>query len=223
MKFGRECGWNQQQIHAQGPFLMADPGVQFIFLRASRDLLAMARHLGMDMAIDEIEGWVSRVERGSDWLWNDEVGGYCARDIRTGVFSNAITNASTLCFFAGVGTPEQRRLMAAHCRRILDASSYGMPSWDPEHPAFESQRYWRGPVWAVMNYMIIRGLEDAGLTALADRVRDDTIRLINDRGMAEYFDPKDGSGLGGMDFSWTAAIYLDLNQEDVADALAAGA
>ncbi|CAI8178367.1 MAG: Uncharacterised protein [SAR116 cluster bacterium] len=222
VKFGRECGWDQQQIHANGPFLMADPGVQFIFLRASRDLLAMARHLGMDMAIDEIEAWVARVECGSDWLWNDAVDGYCARDIRTGTFSDAITNASALCFYAGVGTPEQNQLMEAHCRRILDASSYGMPSWDPEHPAFESQRYWRGPVWAIMNHMIIIGLEDAGHHDLAERVRNDTIRLINEKGMAEYFDPKDGTGLGGMDFSWTAAIYLDLNRDAVAAKLAGG-
>ena len=222
VKFGRECGWDQQQIHANGPFLMADPGVQFIFLRASRDLLAMARHLGMDKAIDEIEAWVARVELGSDWLWNDAVDGYCARDIRTGTFSDAITNASALCFYAGVGTPEQNQLMEAHCRRILDASSYGMPSWDPEHPAFESQRYWRGPVWAIMNHMIIIGLEDTGHHDLAQRVRNDTIRLINEKGMAEYFDPKDGTGLGGMDFSWTAAIYLDLNRDAVAAKLAGG-
>lgn len=222
VKFGRECGWDQKQIHANGPFLMADPGVQFIFLRASRDLLAMARHLGMDMAIDEIEAWVARVESGSDWLWNDAVDGYCARDIRTGTFSDAITNASALCFYAGVGTQEQNQLMEAHCRRILNASSYGMPSWDPEHPAFESQRYWRGPVWAIMNHMIIIGLEDAGHHDLAERVRNDTIRLINEKGMAEYFDPKDGTGLGGMDFSWTAAIYLDLNRDAVSAKLAGG-
>ena len=40
--------------------------------------------------------------------------------------------------------------------------------------------------------------------------------------MAEYFDPRDGDGLGGMDFSWTAAIYLDLNKTEVAASLAAG-
>jgi hypothetical protein len=34
--------------------------------------------------------------------------------------------------------------------------------------------------------------------------------------MAEYFDPLDGTGLGGMDFSWTAAIYLDLCSDEVA-------
>ena len=31
--------------------------------------------------------------------------------------------------------------------------------------------------------------------------------------MAEYFDPHTGVGLGGKDFSWTAAIFLKLCRE----------
>ena len=219
--FGRKCNWNSQTIYAKGPFLMADPGVQFIFLRASRDLLEMALHLEIDTAVDEIAGWVEKFERGSDFLWNDMISGYCARDLRTGQFSDAITNASMLSFFADVGSLEQRKSMEAHCRRILNASAYGMPSWDPNHQAFESQRYWRGPVWAIMNHMVIDGLENAGLFELAARVRNDTINLINEHGMAEYFDPRNGDGLGGMDFSWTAAVYLDLNRTEVAASIAA--
>jgi alpha,alpha-trehalase len=221
VNFGRKCNWDSQTIYSKGPFLMADPGVQFIFLRASRDLLAIAKYLEMDLAVDEITGWVEKVEVGSDFLWNDLVGGYCARDLRTGLFSNAITNASMLSFFADVGSLEQRKSMEAHCRRILDASPFGMPSWDPDHQAFESQRYWRGPVWAIMNHMVISGLEDAGLADLATRVRNDTINLINQQGMAEYFDPRNGDGLGGMDFSWTAAVYLDLNKTKVAASIVA--
>ena len=72
-----------------------------------------------------------------------------------------------------------------------------------------------------MNHMVISGLEDAGLTDLAARVRKDTINLINEHGMAEYFDPRDGDALGGMDFSWTAAVYLDLNKTEVAASVVA--
>ena len=219
VQFGRETGWDHHKIHAEGPFLMADPGVQFIFLRATRDLLTLAEMLGIDEVVDELRGLIARVSEGSNWLWNDNVGGYCARDIRTGAFSDAITNASMLCFYGDVGSPEQRASMAAHCRRILAACQYGMPSWDPEHPDFESRRYWRGPVWAIMNHMLVTGLADAGEDMLAQRIRSDTQNLIEREGMAEYFDPLDGTGLGGMDFSWTAAIYLDHCQDRVAELL----
>ena len=219
VQFARETGWNHRRIHAEGPFLMADPGVQFIFLRATRDLLTLAEMLDMTEAISELRRLIEQVSKGSDWLWNDKVGGYCARDIRTGVFSDAITNASMLCFYGDVGSPEQRASMAAHCRRILAACQFGMPSWDPEHADFEPRRYWRGPVWAIMNHMLITGLADAGEEMLAQRITSDTQKLIESQGMAEYFDPMEGTGLGGMDFSWTAAIYLDHCRDRVAELL----
>ena len=43
---------------------------------------------------------------------------------------------------------------------------------------------------------------------MATRIRDDTRRLIKTGGLSEYFDPTDGKGVGGADFSWTAAIWL---------------
>ncbi len=183
IQYGRQVGWNHHDIHSNGPFLMADPGVQFIFLRANRDLLELARRLELTDAYDEIQEWIQRVEDGCSWLWNDDIGGYCARDIRSGRFSDAITNASMLCFYGDVGSDEQRASMAAHCRRILNACRYGMPSWEDE---------------------------------LANRIQSDTRQLVEMNGMAEYFDPMDGTGLGGMDFSWTAAIYLDQSRDSVA-------
>ena len=37
-----------------------------------------------------------------------------------------------------------------------------VPSTDPGAPGFEPLRYWRGPVWAMMNWMIADGLDWAG-------------------------------------------------------------
>jgi hypothetical protein len=48
---------------------------------------------------------------------------------------------------------------------------------------------------------------------LAKRIKDDTIKLTDVGGMFEYFDPFTGKGLGGDNFSWTAAIFLKLCRE----------
>ena len=88
-----------------------------------------------------------------------------------------------------------------------------MPSVDPKHKKFESERYWRGPVWSIMNYMISYGLEHEGEYSLAKRIKDDTIKIIEVGGMHEYFYPHTGKGLGGHDFSWTAAILLALGRD----------
>ncbi len=215
LHFGRNCNWNKTIMHFGGPFSAVDPGVNFIFLRANKDLLLLAKHLNYIHVIDEIKNWISILNKGCQKMWNEQVKSFTAFDRRNNCFSDAITNASLLSLYAGAGTSKQKKYIVDHCKRILDICSYGMPSLDPNHQSFESKRYWRGPIWCVMNYMIAIGLEDEGEYKIAEKIRNDTIKLIESYGMAEYFDPHTGVGLGGKDFSWTAAIYLELCKEKI--------
>jgi alpha,alpha-trehalase len=208
VKFGREHRWDHQYIYRHGPFLMADPGLQFILLRADRDLLALAAKFGSSDEVRCIQHWINNSLQGCEQLWNPTTNGYCARNLRTGAFSNAVTNASALCFYAGAGNDTHREHMLQHVRSILEHVKYAFPSWDPRDKQFESQRYWRGPVWAIMNSMIATGLNDCGHTDLATRIEYDTLKLIESAGFCEYFDPLTGEGLGGGQFTWTAAMYL---------------
>lgn len=213
VKYGRECRWDHLEIYRNGPFLMADPGIQFILLRADRDLLTMAKQLGYTEHEATITRWIEQSLAGCESLWNPQAGGYCARNLKTGEFSDAVTNASMLCFYAGINHSTHSEQMLAHANEIASAVQYTFPSWDPRNERFESQRYWRGPVWAVMNMMIARGLAECDHHALADRVATDTLRLIETTGFCEYFDPLDGTGLGGDTFTWTAAMYLHLRSK----------
>jgi alpha,alpha-trehalase len=124
--------------------------------------------------------------------------------------SDALTSASMLALYGGTTNPDHTATMLKRAREILAIVKYGFPSWDPEHPSFESRRYWRGPVWAMMNYMIATGLDDQGEQLMAQRIRNDTRALISNSGYYEYFDPMTGAGCGGNDFTWTAAIQLAL-------------
>ena len=85
---------------------------------------------------------------------------------------------------------------------------FSLASWDPAHPGFEPKRYWRGPIWAVVNFLVALGLSETGRPDLVARVTADTRKLIEREGFYEYFDPVTGAGLGGGDFSWTAAMWL---------------
>jgi len=221
VKFGRESNWNQERIAKKGQFFVADPGVHFILMRADHDLLVLAERFGKTAEAGEIRAWLARGEAGTDKIWNDAIQAFCARDLRTGDFSGAITSASALVFYAGAGSAEQRAAMVDHLTRITSRVDYALPSLDPEHARFEPKRYWLGPVWMVMNYMISRGLAEAGHAALADRIRTDSRRLIEAKGFYEYFHPMTGEGCGGGDFSWTAAIWLAWAGRDDADVKAA--
>ena len=93
------------------------------------------------------------------------------------------------------------------------AGAHVVPSTDPRHDFFEPLRYWRGPIWAVVNWMIAEGFAAAG----SERRRDAHPRghagaWCAGAGFSEYFDPLTGRGIGGGTFSWTAAIFLMLEE-----------
>ena len=101
VKFGREAGWDHEKIARSGPLFVGDPGVHFILMRADRDLLELAERFDRVEEADEIRAWLARSEAGTDLLWNDAVSAFCARDLRTGDFADAVTSAAALAFYAG--------------------------------------------------------------------------------------------------------------------------
>jgi hypothetical protein len=206
VQHGRALKWDHAKIAAANPFKVADVGMSMILLRANRDLLALAGMLGRDGS--EIAGWITRAEAGISWLWDDAIQAWCSRDLVTRKHSGFVTSASFLNFYAGLVAPAKDAAMLAHFDRIADRVRYVMPSLDPDDPGFQMIRYWRGPVWAVVNWMIGTGLTEAGETARGERVRHDTLALMRSTGFYEAWSPVDGSGSGGDDFSWTAAIGL---------------
>lgn len=208
LQSGRAVGWDPVKVVENSPFLVADPAITMILLRANRDLLILAERLGFQRERVEIQGWIARLERGVASLWNEEIQAFTTRNLRSGVRGNGVSSATFLAPFAGITEPRFLAPLNAHFDRIADRVHYTVPSYDPDHEGFEHMRYWRGPVWAVVNYMIARGFSETGDAMRGERVRSDTARLIRKSGFAEYFSPIDGAGAGGRSFSWTAAVWL---------------
>ncbi len=208
VQFGRAAGWDHSKIAATNPFRVADVGMSMILLRANRDMAELARELGRTDAAAELDGYVAKAEQGIDWLWDEDLACWCSRDLLTGRSSGYVTSASFLSFYAGLRDDGRNAAMLRHFDRIAGKVRYMVPSLDPDDPGFQMIRYWRGPVWAVVNYMIGRGLIEQGHTRQGRRVYDDTRAMMNQTGFFEAYSPIDGAGSGGDDFSWTAAIWL---------------
>ena len=56
--------------------------------------------------------------------------------------------------------------------------------------------------------LLLSLVEQHGYDDIAARMKQDTRRLIEGGGFREYFHPQTGEGLGGADFSWSAAAWL---------------
>lgn len=204
-------GWNAGRMWSQTPFKVADLALNAILHRAERDLLALAGWFGSAAERSEIADRLHRSRAAIERLWNPEDGVFQPVDLVTGERIRVATSAGFLPLYAGLGDGAVASRMAGTLARWRTLAPYGVPSTAPDHPGFEPKRYWRGPVWGIVNWMIADGFAAAGETAAARTIRDDTAALVRRHGFAEYFDPTTGEGLGGGSFTWTAAIALAWN------------
>jgi glycogen debranching enzyme len=76
--------------------------------------------------------------------------------------------------------------------------------------AYESDGYWRGPVWAPSTMLIVDGLARGGNSDLSGRIADAFCSNVARSGMAENFDALSGRGLRDRAYSWTASVFLTL-------------
>ena len=203
MDANREAGFDPVRMAREGRFQVNDIGIVCILQRASRDLAALARLMGEEPAAQEMEAQVQRTHVAVGALWSERWQQPVSRDLLTGELLDEPTSAGLLAAYAGFELD-----IRAAVADSLARTAFGIASTRPASGAYDAPRYWRGPVWQHINLLVARGLQEQGHADLAERIRADSARLFEQAGFHEYFHPETGSGLGGKDFSWTAATYL---------------
>lgn len=204
----RALGWDNSKLHDASPFQVADPGFNAILIRSCADLAVLADTLG-EQAIAAANR--ARAQTGLaalERLWSDRHGQYLCLDRTTGERINSASIGGILPVFAAV--PKARAHdIARTIERQARTARFVVASHDPTDPRFEPKRYWRGPAWLVMNYMIADGLRAADETDVADHIVRSSLELITQSGFAEYYDPMTGEPCGGGRFTWTAAMVIE--------------
>ncbi|MGO1077813.1 MGH1-like glycoside hydrolase domain-containing protein [Inquilinus sp. CA228] len=211
----RGLGWDNAKLHDASPFRVVDPGFNAILIRSDEDIAALGEALGMAGLAAAARARVAKARSAFERLWSEAHGQYLCLDRVTGALVESRSIGGLLPLFAGLGTPERQRALAARIAEWRDATRFGIASHDPADPRFEPKRYWRGPVWLIVNTLVADGLIRCGLTEAADAVHQDSLKLI-EGGFAEYYDPVTGEGLGGGNFTWTAAMVAELVRQRAA-------
>ena len=211
----RRLNYAPRGLLAHSPFVAQDILFNAILVRADEDLRALAMDLGQPTV--EIDNWLNRVRQHfDDRFWDERAGLYYDYDVRTGQAIPVNTAATFLPLFAGLPSQAQaRRLVEEHLLNPgeyapNDTVRYRVTTTAQTEPTWEARRYWRGPVWVIMNWFIIEGLKRYGYDDVAETIRQDTLGLLEASGFREYYDARDGSGCGSTDFSWSAALALEL-------------
>jgi len=204
----REAGWDPARMWQVAPFKVADVATNAILARAEIDLLELAARFGTAADQAEIAQRAARMKQAIATLWQPKLGLYGSRDLIADAPIETATSAGFLPLYADAADAAKAARMGATLDRWREQVRYLVPSTPPDSPSFEPLRYWRGPVWAVVNWMIADGFARAGDAVRARQISAATRASIEHAGFGENFDPLTGAAGGGGTFSWTAAIYL---------------
>jgi glycogen debranching enzyme len=215
VRFFRELDYLPAAIRDSSPFALQPALFNALLVQANRDLAEIARAIGSDAA--RFEAWADRTAAGLESrLWSEEDAVYADFDVRAGDFVEARTAAGLAPLYAGVPSRARAERMVerlADSRVDVGESGWAVTSLAPDNPGFQPTRYWRGPLWPILNWVLQRGLDRYGFPALAARVRSGVIELSRAGGFWEHYSPLTGRGQGGEQFAWTAGLVLDLLYE----------
>ncbi len=142
-------------------------------------------------------------------LFDPDLGLFVPRDVRTDR-RIPVPGVAGLVPLLAPGVPADA---VARTRAHLDGPGFAgalLPTLDRTSPDYDPQRYWRGPSWANTTWLVIRGLRRHRDYARAEALRAGLLDAVRAEGFREYYDADTGTGAGTTEFSWTAALVLDL-------------
>ena len=204
----RKLGFDARRVHERGHPVLCESLVNTMW---SLSLQAMGRPSATPALVER--------------LWDESRGLFVDEALPGAVRPQALTWAS----LAPLALPDLpaaigRRLAEEH---LLNPSEFltavappsvatSEPSYEPDGGHGLLRRYWRGPTWINSAWMVWLGMRRLGYEAEARRLADDVIAAVAREGLREYYDPRDGTGLGAKDFAWSALVAELANPEDAA-------
>lgn len=194
----RKLGWDARRIREAGRPVLCEPLVNTLW---SLSLQALGRPSATPALVDR--------------LWDERRGLFLDEAQPGGIRPQTLTWAS-LAPLALPDLPEQigRRLIEEH---LLNAGEFLTPvappsvavgerGYEPDGGHGPIRRYWRGPTWINSAWMVWLGLRRLGYEAEAERLADGVIGAAAREGLREYYDPRNGKGLGAKDFAWSTLL-----------------
>jgi len=205
------CNYDIQKIVKRDPFIVEAVLFNSIWCEANRWLGEIAKEIGEENRV--FKEWAEQTKHSiNQKLYDEQDGLYYDFDIKSKTLIKEQTSASFVPLYAEVASKEvAQKIVRQHIINPGEYwTNYPLPTVSADSDKFSPKGYWRGPVWVNMNWFIAKGLEMYGFNNYANLIKEKTIALINRSGFREYFNPNTGEGYGADNFSWSAALTLDM-------------
>lgn len=209
----RRKNYDIKRILSHSLFAIEDVNFNSIFMRANQHLKDIAKLIDKDLPADLIAS-MNKTESAFEQLWDPYSSQYYSREFITHRLLKVPSIGALLPLYSGSITQERAKVLV----RLLEdehqfGTNYPVPSTPVNSEWFKPYAYWQGPTWINTNWLIIDGLKRYGFDEHAAALTESTLELVARSGCNEYFNPQDGTPEGADNFSWTAALAIDLSND----------
>ncbi len=206
----RRKAYDINKILDHSLFSIEDLTFNSVLVRANTHLRDIAKSLREELP-EELDARMHKTEKALEQLWDPYSGQYYSRDFVTHRLLKIPTLAALMPLYAGSISQER----ADQLVKLLEnehsfGPAYPVPSVATSSFWFKPKGYWQGAAWINTNWLIIDGLKRYGFHEHASALRESTLEMVSRHGCWEYFDPLSGEPAGAPNFSWTAALVIDL-------------
>ncbi len=202
-------GYDNQQILKSSRIALYDVLFNSILVRANTLLVEIADEIG-----SEVPAWLAeRMQLASsalERLWDEESQMYFDKTFYRSHFVHSPAIGRYLPLYSGAISQTRAQQLVRELLAEMSQTPYPVATVPPNSLDFNQHRYWQGPAWVNTNWLIIDGLKRYGFDDVANEIKDRTLRAVGLHGAYEYFSPLDGSPAGAHQFSWSAALAIDL-------------
>lgn len=219
----KEKSYDESSLMNNYPFLIQENFFISLLIRSNEGLIKLAKNYGF--SYPELYVWQEKsLKSFRNKFWDVEAEMFYPYDFNKKALIKKDILGAVISLFAGIPNKEQANALVNKIEKsfIPNEAWFLCPSYSAKAKDFDPKKYWRGPLWPNVNWLLYHGLKRYGFDTVAEKIKEQTIYLIEHVGMYEYFDPRpleesslEQKGLGGQNFSWTAAIYLDFKNNSV--------
>ena len=159
---------------------LASVDLMSYYIADCKALAFIAGELGKEEAKTEL---LERAEKYSvklRELWDEQSGIYRDKNLLTNEFSKHLSPGNFYPMLAGVPTQEQaERMVNEHLMNPEEFfGEFMIPSISRNDPGFPDNEYWRGRIWAPMNFLVYLGLRNYDLPEARKLLAEKSLKLI---------------------------------------------
>ncbi len=204
-----ESGLDNSPMYDDVPFdtvshqmVLADVGLMSLYIADCNALAELARIIGRNTEAKELEERAKVFSQSLSTLWNNDIGMFLNKRTDTGAWNKRLSPTLFYPLIANVATPLQaKRMIEEH---LLNPNEFWgewvLPSIARNDPAFEQQDYWRGRIWAPLNFLVYKGLKNYDFPNARKELvnKSNDLLLKNWRSKHAVFENYHASGVGRL-------------------------